>query len=371
MLSTDATALGDLMIKGDGMLQSMLTTQDDLAESWKGAGADAAATRVVNEKTAGSHIMGQINTLKGAYTTQQTALTDAKNLVVTKRNLFQDVRGFDVKDDGTVTADTKIKQLEGAGKDRGDVTAARLNLMYEASQCQLELLSALQNADNAATAAKAQIDLAKAELGKVTLLEAPPKGIRAMYQGLTHPETAKPSELPPIVGEALTLEQGIPLTVTNPDGSTKTVTPNPDGTMTVSTSLQQPDGSTLTTETTGNKPPVTTVSTPHSDGSGIVDMTVTGADGKQQRYQKVPDGSDKTSIYSMNADGSEWGHGHRQVRAGRCHRPAMAAPGRVPCIRTVCAGTGWSVASGRHSEFRWDAIADAAGRYCEYQLPGR
>ncbi|WP_280336932.1 hypothetical protein [Nocardia wallacei] len=304
VLGTDATALGNLVVKGDGMLQSMLVTQDDLAESWRGAGADAAANRVVNEKTAGSHIMGQINSLKSVYTIHQTALADAKNLVVNKRNIFRDVRGFDVRDDGTVTAESKIKQLEAAGTDRGDVTVARLNLMYEAGQCQLELVSALQNADNAATAAKAQIDLVRAELGKVALLEAPPKEIRALYPGLMHPDTAKASELPPIVGEALKLEQGIPITVTNPDGSTKTVTPNPDGTMTVSTSLQQPDGSTLTTETTANRPPVTTVATPRHDGSGIVDMTVTAADGKRQQFQKIPKGGGKTTTFAVNLDGS-------------------------------------------------------------------
>ncbi|WP_280317221.1 hypothetical protein [Nocardia wallacei] len=58
--------MGTLVTKLDEKLQSMLIEQDDLAESWKGAGADAAARRVVNEKTAGSHISGKISTIKDA-----------------------------------------------------------------------------------------------------------------------------------------------------------------------------------------------------------------------------------------------------------------------------------------------------------------
>ncbi|MBF6174922.1 hypothetical protein [Nocardia blacklockiae] len=304
VLATDATTMAELVTKADEMLHSMLTTQDDLAESWRGAGADAAAARVVSEKTAGSHIVGQISNLRGAYTTHQTALTDAKNLVVTKRNLFRDTRGFDVRDDGTVTAETKIRQLEAAGKDRGDVAGARIDLMYEAGQCQLELLSALQNADNAATAARTQIELAKAELGRVALSEAPSKEIRALFSGPAQPGTAAPAPSP-IVGEAWKLQQGIPITLTNPDGSVKTVTPNPDGTITVATSAQQPDGSILTTETTGTRPPVTTVATSRSDGSGIVDLTVTTADGTGRQLRKFPENGGITSTFAVGADGSQ------------------------------------------------------------------
>ncbi|BCK52399.1 hypothetical protein [Nocardia wallacei] len=304
VLGTDAGTFGSVIAKGGELLQSMLTTQDDLAESWKGAGADAAARRVVNENTAGSHILGKIDIIKSAYTAQQAALTDAKALVVNKRNLFRDVRGFDVYDDGTVTAETKRRQLEAAGKDRGDVVAASLQLGYEAAQCHVEMVSALQNADNAATAAKTAIDTAKTELGRLALLEAPSKQIRTMFPGLLHPETARPEELPPIVGEALKLEEGIPTTVTNPDGSTKTITPNPDGTVTVATSVQQPDGSTITTETTGNKPPVTTVTSTRTDGSGIVDMTVTGPDGKPQKFEKVAETGGKATTFAVNPDGS-------------------------------------------------------------------
>ncbi|WP_280336749.1 hypothetical protein [Nocardia wallacei] len=139
------------------------------------------------------------------------------------------------------------------------------------------------------------------------MLEAPSKAIRTLYPGLTHPDTAKPSELPPnwqLLGETMKLDQGIPITVTEPDESTKTITPNPDGTLTVASSIQQPDGSTLTTSSTDGKPPTTTVTTPRADGSGIVDMTVTGADGKVQRKQIVPTGEGRSTTFSVNDDGT-------------------------------------------------------------------
>ncbi|MEG8183341.1 hypothetical protein GZH49_33290 [Nocardia terpenica] len=308
VLGTDATHFDTVMTKGDELLQSMVTKQHELADSWKGAGADSAAARVTAEKTAGSHLMDKIGGLKTALTTHQGELAHAKQFVTDKRNLIVGM-GFELADDGTVTSVAKQEALKAAAgrnpkADPGYLTKALINVEYEAAQQQLGMVSALQNADNTATAAKAAIDIAKAELAKVAFFEMPPKAIRTLFPGLLHPDTAKPGELPPILGDAMKLEQGIPFTVTNPDGSTKTVTPNPDGTMTVATSVQQPDGSTITTETTGNNPPVTTLTKLRPDGSGIVDVTISGADGKQQQFQKVPDGNGRTSTYAANADGS-------------------------------------------------------------------
>ncbi|KZM75252.1 hypothetical protein AWN90_17735 [Nocardia terpenica] len=280
----------------------------EMSEIAKGAGADSAAARVNAEKMAGSHLMDKVGNLRTVSTTHQGELAHAKQFVIDKRNLIQGM-GFEVADDGTVTSVAKQQALKAAAgrnptSDPGYLTKALIDVEYEAAQQQLAMVSALQNADNTATAAKAAIDVAKAELAHVAFFEMPPQGIRALFPGLLHPDTAKPEELPPILGDAMKLEQGIPLTVTNSDGSTKTVTPNPDGTLTVATSVQQPDGSTITTETTGHNPPVTTVTKPRPDGSGIVDMTITGPDGKQQQLQKIPDGNGKTSTYAMNVDGS-------------------------------------------------------------------
>ncbi|WP_280273437.1 hypothetical protein [Nocardia wallacei] len=309
-LGSDATSFGNLVTKGDELLQSMLTTQDDLAESWKGAAADAAATRVVNEKTAGSHLMGKIDGLGNACTRYYTELTDARQQVIDKRSLIQGM-GFEIADNGTVSANAKIQAVKAAGgrnpkndADPGVVAAAILQIEYDAAQQQLAMVTTLQHADNTATAAKTAIDAAKTDVSRIMFLEAPSKAIRAMFPGLTHPDTAKPSELPPILGETMKLQEGVPFTVTEPDGSTKTVTPNPDGTLTVTTSVQQPDGSAITTSSTDGKPPTTTVTTPRADGSGIVDTTVATPDGKQQRLQTIPLGNGRSVTRTVNEDGS-------------------------------------------------------------------
>lgn len=100
------------------------------------------------------------------------------------------------------------------------------------------------------------------------------------------------------------LENGIPVTFTDKDGKTTTITPNPDNTLTVAQSVTAPDGSTTTTASTNGGPTTTTITTPRADGSGIVDTTVTGPDGKQQRLQTVPHGGGRSTTYAVNDDGS-------------------------------------------------------------------
>lgn len=132
-LGLDAASLGRLVTKLDGLMQSMLIEQDDLAESWNGAGADAAARRVVNEKTAGSHIAGKIDSIKAVLTFGQTELQDAKTFVLTKRTNIVD-SGFEVDDRGIVTANEKVKQIHAAGGDRSEVISAGFAVMAEAGR---------------------------------------------------------------------------------------------------------------------------------------------------------------------------------------------------------------------------------------------
>lgn len=138
-LGLGALALGRLVTKLDSAMQSMLIEQDDLAETWNGAGASAAATRVVNEHTAGIRISGKIDSIKGILSSGETALQDAKEFVLTKSKNLVD-SGFEVDDRGIVTATEKIRQLNAAGGDRGDVLSAGLALMAEAGRHTLEML---------------------------------------------------------------------------------------------------------------------------------------------------------------------------------------------------------------------------------------
>lgn len=134
--------------------------------------------------------------------------------------------------------------------------------------------------------------------------EAPSKAIRTsgLVPGLP-PGTAIPADLGPL-GTVQSLQEGIPVTYTSPDGNTTTITPNPDGTRTVAQSFTGPDGSTTTTTSVNGAPPTTTVTTTRPDGSGIVDSTITGPDGKTQRVQTVPKGQGKSTTYAVNPDGS-------------------------------------------------------------------
>ncbi|MBO0852408.1 MAG: hypothetical protein J2P18_01410 [Nocardia sp.] len=306
VLGNYATRFDTVVTKGDQMLQSMLTEHDHVAQTWKGAGADSAAARVAAERTAGSHLMDKIGGLKNTFTTHQNELAHARQFVVDKRNLIVG-RGFEVADDGQVTADAKQKALQAAAGSAtpqpANVTTASLQIGYEAEQLNVEMLSALQYAENTAAAAKAAIDVAGQAVNQVAMFEAPSQQVRTLFPGLLHPGTAKPGELPLVVGDAVKLGQGIPVTSTKPDGSTVTTTPNPDGTMTVATSVHRPDGSTVMTESTGNQPPVTTV-TSKPDATGVASVSVTSADGKTVRMQNVSESNGRTSTFALNPDGS-------------------------------------------------------------------
>ncbi|WP_405160027.1 hypothetical protein OG203_26730 [Nocardia sp. NBC_01499] len=304
-LGLDTAALGRLVTKLDGLMQSMLIEQDDLAESWNGAGADAAARRVVNEKTAGSHVSGKIDSIKEVLTAGQTQLQDAKNFVLTKRNNFVDA-GFEVDDRGIVTANEKVKQISAAGGDRSEAMAAGFSVMAEAGRDTLEMLEALQHAKGVASGLQAKLTAAKSDLSNLVLHEAPSKALRTigLVPGQTLGTTAGLDGNGNPLTTALLIENGIPSTTTTPDGKTTTITPNPDRTVTVAQSVQGPDGSTVTTSTTGDGPPTTTVTKTRPDGSGIIDTTVTGPDGRQQQFQKVPEGNGRMATYAANADGS-------------------------------------------------------------------
>ncbi|MBF6069305.1 hypothetical protein REK76_24210 [Nocardia farcinica] len=307
-LGLDASALGRLVTKLDGLLQSMLTEHDDLAETWNGAGASAAATRVVNEQTTGSHISGKIDTIKALLTSGQTELRDARDFVLAKRKNFVDW-GFEVDDRGIVSATEKVKQISAAGGDRADVMAAGLAVMAEAGRYTVEMLGALQHAQRVAKGVQSKIAAAKAELATLVSQQAPTKAVRDLglvpgqTTGMTLPPGLLPDGVDP-VASMVKLENGIPVTLTDKDGKTTTITPNPDGTLTIAQSVTGPDGSTTTTASTNGGPSTTTVSTPRADGSGIIDTTVNGPDGKQRRLQTVQNGGGKSTTYAVNDDGS-------------------------------------------------------------------
>ncbi|WP_048832898.1 hypothetical protein [Nocardia cyriacigeorgica] len=176
--------------------------------------------------------------------------------------------------------------------------------MAEAGRYTTEMLQSLQHAKGVADSVQTRLTTLNSELSTLMIQEAPSKAIRTsgLVPGLP-PDTTIPADLGPL-GTVQSLQEGIPVTYTSPDGKTTTITPNPDGTRTVAQSFTGPDGSTTTTTSVNGAPPTTTVTTTRPDGSGIVDSTITGPDGKTQRVQTVPKGQGKSTTYAVNPDGS-------------------------------------------------------------------
>lgn len=281
----------------------MQTEHDAVTQSWDGPGSNAAADRVDKDKTAGSHVAAKITDIKDGLFSGWTELQDAKNFVLGKRTGFLD-SGFEVDDRGIVSATQKVRELNQAGGERGDVMAAGLAVMAEAGRHTLEMLEALQHAKGVAEGVQTRLATLNSELSTLMVQETPSKTIRT--SGLVAgPPTAGASlfDLGPL-GKAQELDNGIPVTHTSPDGKTTTITPNPDGTQTVAQSFTGPDGATTTTTSYNGQPPTTTVASTRTDGSGIVDSTITGPDGKTHRVQRVPTGQGRSVTHAVNPDGS-------------------------------------------------------------------
>ncbi|MFD3706461.1 polymorphic toxin type 44 domain-containing protein [Nocardia sp. NPDC058658] len=157
-------------------LSDMLVEQDDLAESWSGAGAEAAASRVVSETTAGNHIANQVDVLRTVLTTGIQDIFTAGSTATTKAKHFEG-QGFEVDDRGIVTANAKIRDLHRAGTTPAATTAG-LELMAEAGRYTLELLAALQHAADTATAVSAAARTEIAILSGLIQRESPTKADR-------------------------------------------------------------------------------------------------------------------------------------------------------------------------------------------------
>ncbi len=265
-------------------------------------GAAAAADRVASEHIAGSHISAKIGEIKGYFTSGKKELDDAKNFVLTKRNNFI-AWGFEVDDRGIVSAVEKVRQLQQAGQGRPDVMAAGFALMAEAGRHTTELLQALQHAEGVAMRVETSISTASSELTDLVLREAPSEAARTF--GLV-PGAQPTPDVPPALTQTdvlAALQAGMPVSYTDPNGKTTTITPNPDGTQTLTQSATSADGVTTTTSSTNGGPATTTTTQLRPDGSGVIDTTVTGPDGKAQRLQTVPkDG--RSTTYVVNDDGS-------------------------------------------------------------------
>lgn len=304
-LGTSATSLADVVETFDALLASILVEQDDLAESWSGSAASAAADRVVAEKTAGSRIAGAIDVLREELKLGAGEIDTARSFVLTKRDGFIN-RGFEVDDTGVVTAQAKLAELHRAGADGAAVVAASLEVMTEAARLILEMLEALRYAADVARELSVRVTGAGEAITRTAITESPPPMMRSLPD-LSGGWQADGSAPPSPEETYRILDAGREVRVSMPDGSTHTIIPNPDGTHTVAQSVTDASGVTTVTATTNGSGTAagttTTVMTPRGDG--IIETAVTGPTGTVQRSRTVPTGDNRNETFAINPGGTQ------------------------------------------------------------------
>ncbi|MFJ4651572.1 hypothetical protein ACIP5Y_09905 [Nocardia sp. NPDC088792] len=282
-LADVATAADSIMTSFDTLADTMNRTIHDL--DWSGAAAKAALGRADNEKqqirTVATAYSNLADACSGAYAAMQPGISDLQSSI---RALEND--RFTVDQDFTVHDNLGDKERQEDAKN----DTARLQ----------SIAQSLGQSDDAWSAKIATAVGEIEKLAPVTKLNNPLIGLLMGGMGRANPV---PDSLDPL-SMMLKLNNGIPVTVDDPDGSKKTITPNPDGTVTVAQATHGPDGSTTTTSSTNSGPATTTVMTPRGDGSGIVDVAVTGPDGKTQRLRTVPQADGHNATFAVNGDGT-------------------------------------------------------------------
>ncbi|MEV0946549.1 hypothetical protein [Rhodococcus sp. NPDC049939] len=131
----------------DERFAGLMIEQDALAETWSGAAATAAATRVVQEKSLGGAVAGALSDLAEQYRGTAGIVDGARSHLV---SVVSDARGrgFNVEDDGWVDPAALIAWLALAPEHTRD--AARLRIEKEAAELTLVVVDALRQARDAA-----------------------------------------------------------------------------------------------------------------------------------------------------------------------------------------------------------------------------
>lgn len=138
--------LTELVGRLDGQLTSLTADQDELAETWHGRAASAAALRVVKVKSSASTVSGAVESLSGDYDSTAGVAEAAQAYLVSVVNGAR-LTGFDVADNGLVTATAKLSALAGVAGPTAET--ARLEIEAEAQRLTLAVADALRQADEA------------------------------------------------------------------------------------------------------------------------------------------------------------------------------------------------------------------------------
>ncbi|MGX6509393.1 hypothetical protein [Rhodococcus sp. SJ-2] len=162
-LRTTADGLDTIVDSLDDRMKGLLNDQDALAEQWKGDAANAAALRVVRERSLGSAIAGALLQVADAYRTGAPIVEGARMHVLGLVRAAEH-QSFTVHDNGIVDAANQISLLRALLPPGATYDTASLQLERQAAELSVALVDALQQAAAAAGDAMSRINTAVAVL---------------------------------------------------------------------------------------------------------------------------------------------------------------------------------------------------------------
>lgn len=311
LLNDWATTVATANTGFDYQLGRSVNHFQDLHGSWQGAAADAAYSKVDEEKTQDQRLSTHVSELVTDLRTGATGLTSERSALLGKVADAQDLPftvndqavKFSVAANWTVLAD--YTSITGLTADMvKDIQAETTSRQGQINTAYFSFANAVEAFTTAIRTHSAEIRSCGNVLGSgIDINSFAQSGVMGAL-GISGLLTDATPGAPSPEEATMLLSQGKEVRFTLPDGSTRTLTPNADGTLTVAQSVTGADGSTTITASTNGGPPTTTVMTPRTDGSGIVDTTVTDANGVVQRSRTIPAGQGRNETYAVNADGS-------------------------------------------------------------------
>lgn len=177
-LRATATELDDLVGKLDNRMRGLLNDQDVLAEQWKGEAANAAALRVVRERSLGSAIAGALLQVADAYRTGAPIVEGARMHMVGLVRAAES-QSFTVHDNGIVDAAKQASLLRALLPPGATYDTASLQLERQAAELSVALVDALQQAKAAADDATGRLNAAIAVLEDAAEAATPGEVVRS------------------------------------------------------------------------------------------------------------------------------------------------------------------------------------------------
>ena len=141
-LRSTQVALTEVVRRVDGQRTSVLREQDDLADSWGGDAANAAAARIVTECSRMGHVAGHLEVLGAAYEAAARMLEAAREHVEFEVSAATS-SSFDVNDEGVANAEAAVALLPAGIVNVGELAR---DLRHAAAEQSVRIAEALRQA---------------------------------------------------------------------------------------------------------------------------------------------------------------------------------------------------------------------------------